>query len=576
MSIVDSAMRDKVLEADYRERSKVVMKQETDKAMLHAFIVSKLSLESEDELKRHTNYSTLHASKDPLDLWKALQQLHLTNTISKNAAFVLQQSENDYMTCHQGEFESITKFKERFDLMLKAYDASLDPANQVSDKQAAMAFLTKLHRTPYGQFYANEINLINSDPTKVPNNVNEVYVKAKAYVIIATTNKQNGTPVSFATTAESFLRSNKKKGPRGTHNTNNPNNGLYVSKSSSTSTTTPQVEAAVDPHDQATVPASNLTTNSQPKDLSRVQCYNCQAFGHFARECPSKNDTLNGMTMDGDSYYQPKWYEVGLDSMSQVNVMNSRFLVDFIPAELSFKGLSSQTRKTSYSGSLPLLPGLVCQVCDDCAASVLSMAQIKKTGVKVSYDGNKDCFTIHTPKGDINFIQKGDLYLADFSQYVTDRALIAMLTKQREEMFEKSIAERAQEAGQFIRNAGYLSEQAAINLVRSGNIINIPVQVQDIKNYFEIYGVPIAAIRGRTTQDSDITVREDYDFGLKEQVTVQEIVADIMHVAGDKFMVSLSSPLQIVLMVPTPLLSKLALGRALQQHIDLLRMFGHK
>jgi len=51
-------------------------------------------------------------------------------------------------------------------------------------------------------------------------------------------------------------------------------------------------------------------------------------------------------------------------------------------------------------------------------------------------------------------------------------------------------------------------------------------------------------------------------------------VVDIMHVAGVKFMVSLSSPLQIVLMVPTPSLSKLALGRALQQHIDLLRMFG--
>jgi len=125
--------------------------------------------------------------------------------------------------------------------------------------------------------------------------------------------------------------------------------------------------------------------------------------------------------------------------MSQVNILNSRFLVDFIPAELSFKGLSSQTRKTSYSGSLPLLPGLVCQVCNDCAALVLSMAQVKKTGVKVSYDDNKDCFIIHTPKGDINFIQKGDLYLADFGECVTDRALNAMTTKQREEMFEKNI-----------------------------------------------------------------------------------------------------------------------------------------
>ena len=82
------------------------------------------------------------------------------------------------------------------------------------------------------------------------------------------------------------------------------------------------------------------------------------------------------------------------------------------------------------------------------------------------------------------------------------------------------------------------------------------------------------AIRGRTTQDRHKTAREDFDFGLKEQITIQEMVVDIMHVAGVKFMVSLSSPFQIVLMVPTPSLSKLALGRALQQHIDLLRMFG--
>jgi len=63
--------------------------------------------------------------------------------------------------------------------------------------------------------------------------------------------------------------------------------------------------------------------------------------------------------------------------------------------------------------------------------------------------------------------------------------------------------------------------------------------VQDIKNYFEIYGTPIAAVRGRTTQDKHITRRDDYDFGIKEQVTIQEMVVDIMHVAGVKFMVSL-------------------------------------
>jgi len=86
MSIVDSTMRDKVLEAAFRERVKIVTKIDSEKPMLYSFIVSKLSADSEDELKRHRDYSTFNTSKDPLQLWLALEQLHLVTTVSKNAA----------------------------------------------------------------------------------------------------------------------------------------------------------------------------------------------------------------------------------------------------------------------------------------------------------------------------------------------------------------------------------------------------------------------------------------------------------------------------------------------------------
>jgi len=309
MSIFNSTMRDEVLKSDYRERAKLLIKQEADKSMLYAFISSKLSLESEDEVKRHPNYNNFHVTKNPLELWKALLQLHLTNTVSKNVDFVLQMAENDYMSCNQGEFESITKFK-RFDIKVKAYNNALDPTLQVSDKRAAIAFLNKLHRTPYGQFYANKINIINTDATKVPANVNEVYVEAKAYITIVTTNKPNGTPVSFATTAESFLRSIKKKTPRGSNKSaNNPKNGSYVTPST---TITPHVSTVAEHHDQASGPGSNpspnstnLTGSNNGRDMSRIQCYNCQVFGHYARDCPTK-DPLTVMTTGGQSYYQPQ------------------------------------------------------------------------------------------------------------------------------------------------------------------------------------------------------------------------------------------------------------------------------
>jgi len=41
-----------------------------------------------------------------------------------------------------------------------------------------MTFLSTLHRTPYGQFYANKVNIINAHAIKVPKSVNEVYQEA--------------------------------------------------------------------------------------------------------------------------------------------------------------------------------------------------------------------------------------------------------------------------------------------------------------------------------------------------------------------------------------------------------------
>ena len=107
MSIVNSTMRDEVLKSDFRERAKLLSKIDSEKPMLYAFIVSKLSVDSEDELKRHVNYATFNTSKDPLQLWLALKQLHLVTTVSKNAAFVLRQAEKDFMVCTQGEYEKI-------------------------------------------------------------------------------------------------------------------------------------------------------------------------------------------------------------------------------------------------------------------------------------------------------------------------------------------------------------------------------------------------------------------------------------------------------------------------------------
>ncbi len=64
------------------------------------------------------------------------------------------------------------------------------------------------------------------------------------------------------------------------------------------------------------------------------------------------------------------------------------------------------------------------------------------------------------------------------------------------------------------------------------------------------------------------------DAGSKMERTIQEVVADVMHIASEKFLVSISSPLELTLVCHVNDLSKESLGRGIQSHISTLRSRG--
>jgi hypothetical protein len=279
---------------------------------------------------------------------------------------------------------------------------------------------------------------------------------------------------------------------------------------------------------------------------------------------------MNGMTRRDDrDDGLPKWYEVGLDSCSQVNVLNSRFLKNIRQGTGSFIGIMDQGRSTSLVGDLEGF--FECQVCDDCAASVLCEADVEDMYPITYVQGVSK--TVHTPNGDIVFYRRIKMYLADFRPWITDRAMSLVTTRDREALFNKSTVERAKLAGEFVRSAGFPSESAAIDLVRAGNVTNIPFEVKDVRNFFEIYGQPVESLRGKQTK-IPIREKDNFDAGVKMQVTIQTMTVDVMEAGGRKFLISLSEPLQVLVNVPVTNLTIAKLGEALQKHLDLLRMFG--
>ena len=188
-----------------------------------------------------------------------------------------------------------------------------------------------------------------------------------------------------------------------------------------------------------------------------------------------------------------------------------------------------------------------CQVCDDCAASVLCEADVEDMYPITYVQGVSK--TVHTPHGDIVFHRRIKMYLADFRPWITNQAMSLMTTKDREALYNKSTVERAKLAGEFVRSAGFPSESAAVDLVRAGNVTNIPFEVKDVRNYFEIYGEPMQAVRGKQTKVS-VKQYDDFDAGVKMQVTVQTMTADVMEAGGKKFLVSICEPLQLIVNVP--------------------------
>jgi len=136
-----------VHEAVNKEISKEICRMKNNRSNLYAFILSKLSCTSEDELKRHKDFEKFHADVDPLSMWIALKELHLVTTQSKTSAIICLQASEDYEKLHQGGFEKLTSFKERFDIRFQAYNTSL--GNPQCEERSAMQFLSKINRNRY-------------------------------------------------------------------------------------------------------------------------------------------------------------------------------------------------------------------------------------------------------------------------------------------------------------------------------------------------------------------------------------------------------------------------------------------
>ncbi len=561
-SLYPNRATDDVEKALYLEECKLRVKElakiREEKPKLYAMIISRLSHESSDELKRHPKYAVFNSTKDPVQLWLAVKELHLVATTSKVEGAIKAAARYNYTNCKQGPYESIISYKERFDYALEAYNKNGNPP--MSDEDIAMDFLNNLDAARYDDLKVEVINDLAKKVMQPLKDLTEVYILASRRVVKKTTNI--GTGVSFAT-ADSVR---KKKPPEEVKR----DDGKIPSEVSIT-------KQKVD-NDNVSKAGSGTKKKLTEEE---TKCWICNKIGHFARNCTEDGDSVSKLSGSSKKKFggvtfvfnssehhvtdddQPRWqpWEILLDECSEVSVVHPSLLRNIRKQEgVGFKGLYSGSQKDlSLVGDLEgFFP---CQACTDCSANILCGAAVEDLYPIMYVQGVSK--TVHMAHRDLVFVRKGMFYVGDFRDWLEDRDYTSEIhdddthvisntssyvyaSISSEELYTSKEVKKAKEAGDFIAKAGYPSLEEAIHMVTDGNIMGLSIDSSDVRRYFNLYGPHTAGVKGKTTTPSHPSTPSSPDPALKEQISEQTMIADIMDIDGQKFLVSLSLPLGLL------------------------------
>jgi len=209
------------------------------------------------------------------------------------------------------------------------------------------------------------------------------------------------------------------------------------------------------------------------------------------------------------------------DSASHHSIVNRGYLTNITPERHTFLTSSGSTYQTEEVG---FFQGVGKCVAGDGKINIISQSRLEEDGFEVAYSGRH---AYHCVKGstELHFARRNGLYVCDLIDVLGINAPTISPSK------KKSI----NNARDFVKNAGFVSEREALGMARDGNIVGLPVTTDDIKLAYRIYGPPPEFIKGRmvykpTGMDLSVQPTGVID---KNQI----LLGDVVHVMGKKISV---------------------------------------
>ena len=403
----------------------------------------------------------------------------------------------------------------------KTNERKAEAMQRCKDKFLAYAFIFKADQEKYGKLKDDLQNDYTKGANNYPKTLVEAFQMLNNYKQSYKKPVSKNTGVSFAQKGKGGKNNNKK----GNNNQNNNNKFMNVEcynchKKGHIATNCPE-KANTTNVQVNTANAENNNTTGSPETVvanTKMQLLNIASVNNGSTHC--------GLVNEQYTFIQSISNFNGKNSLKNWILLDNQSTTDIFCNGNILKDLKDTNEKMiiyTNGGSLTtnkkgILPGYgPVWYHPDAITNILSLNNMKKKW-KVTYDSeNEDRFTVHKPEKLVHFkCSDNGLYFHD----ITNQSITLINTiAENLEGFLKCQIEQARWARKLYMTMGLPSMHDFKELIRNNMLLNCPVTIEDVKNCEQIFGAPVASLKGKTTRQKPDIVTTDYF----------EVPKDILH-----------------------------------------------
>lgn len=250
------------------------------------------------------------------------------------------------------------------------------------------------------------------------------------------------------------------------------------------------------------------------------------------------------------------------DLLTNIREVNTRCRVKGIAGDMS----TNLVGDLQYFGAAYLVDGL--------GVNLISFAESEDKHM-ITYK-RKEYMKVHVENGvELTFLRIGKLYKFRHTEDREAERDMAMVTTvaELEKKYTAREVEAARKARQVLRTLGVPSFTDVINMMLKGNILNMPITIQDLLRAREIYGRDEAEIKGKMVNKG--TIKFDHVNVPRMMEKRQKLHTDIFHITGVPFLLSVAMPLDLIVVTHLNYKKTNAYIRSvINRHVDILASKG--